>query len=168
MTKTTRALLIASAALLGCVGLGTRAASATATIDEYGYWASTLDTDDAGHKVCGVRTRMDGGGELRLIVISGVVHLVVHDPQWHMRYGDSFHVAIDVDDDRFHGSGQAVDSQTLLVESLSDDFLGQFIDGSQMVANFGGVRWRVSLSGSSRATGDMGSCLAIAKRALSS
>ena len=168
MTRTTRAMLIAAAALLGCVGLGTRAASATATINEYGYWASTLDTDNSGRQVCGVRARMDGGGELRLLVIDSAVHLVVRDPKWHMHYGDSFHVAIDVDDDRFRGNGQAVDSQTLLVESLSGDFLGQFIDGSQMVATFGGVRWRVSLSGSSRATGDMGSCLATVKRGLPS
>jgi hypothetical protein len=168
MTRTTRALLIAGAALLGCVGLGTGAAFATATINEYGYWASTLDTDDFGHRVCGVRTRMDGGGELRLMVINRAVHLVVHDPKWHMHYGDSFHVAIDVDEDRFRGNGQAVDSQTLLVESLSDDFLGQFIDGSQMVGNFGGVRWSVNLAGSSRATGDMGSCLAMVQGGLSS
>ena len=167
MTRTTRALLIAGAALFGCVGPGARAASATATINDYGYWASTLDTDSAGHQVCGVRTRMDGGGELRLMVINGAVHLIVHDPKWNMHYGDSFRVAIDVDEDRFRGNGQAVDSQTLLVESLSDNFLGQFIDGSQIVASFGGVRWRVSLAGSSRATGDMGSCLAMAKGGLS-
>ncbi len=168
MTRTTCALLIAGAALLGCVGLGARAASAATTIDDHGYWASTLDTDGSGHQVCGVRTRMDGGGELRLLIVDGAVHLVVHDPKWHMHYGDSFHVTIDVDEDRFRGSGQAVDSQTLLVESLSDDFLRQFIDGSQIVANFGGVRSRVSLSGSSRATGDLGSCLASVKRGLSS
>jgi hypothetical protein len=167
MTTTTRALLIAGAALLGCAGLGPRAASATATINDYGYWASTLDTDDAGRRVCGVRTRMDGGGELRLLVIDGAVHLVVHDPKWHMLYGDSFRVAIDVDGVRFEGSGQAVDSRTPLVESLSSNFLGQFIDGSQMVANFGGVHWRVSLAASSRATSDMGSCLAMLQDRLS-
>jgi hypothetical protein len=156
--------LLAGAALFGCLGLGAQPAAATSTITQYGYWASTLDTDDDGHRVCGVRTRMDGGGELRLMVIGGAVHLVAHDPRWHMRYGDSFHVAIGVDDGMFGGNGQAVDGQTILVKSLSNNFLGQFIEGGQMVANFGGVRWSVSLVGSGRATGDMGACLGAIQR----
>jgi hypothetical protein len=133
--------LLAAAALLGCIWLVARPVAATTTINEYGFWASTVDTDDDGNRVCGVRTRMHGGGELRLLVIDGDVHLIAHDPDWNLRHGISFGVKIDVDDESHSGTGTPVDSKTLMVMNLSSDFLGQFIDGIEMVANFGGVRW---------------------------
>jgi hypothetical protein len=159
---------LVSVALLGCLGLGTQTAAATVAADRYDDWASTMDTDDGGHRVCGVRTRMDGGGDLQVMVIDGAVQLIVRDIRWHMHYGDSFRVAIEVDNHRFGGDGQAVDSRTLMVTSLSGHFLRQFIDGVQMVTSFGGVRRSVSLVGSNLATGDMRSCLAAAQEGLPS
>lgn len=156
--------LLAGAALLGCLWLGTQPAGATTTIHEYGYWARTLDTDDDGNRVCGVRTEMHGGGELRLMVIDGDVHLIAHDPDWDMHRGDTYAVRIFVDNESFSGTGRAVDSETLMVKNLSNHFLDQFTDGMQMVASFGGIRWRVSLVGSSRAMDDMQTCIANQRR----
>jgi hypothetical protein len=166
-TFTTCRRLVAAAALLGYLGLGAvQPASATATISQYDYWASVVDTDDDGQRICGVRTHMDGGGELRLMVIDGGVHLVAHDPGWHMRTDTTSDVTIDVDDQTFTGTARVIDGQTLMVVNLSRDFLQQFIDGDQMLVNFGGVRWTVSLIGSGRATGDMGSCIAATRPGL--
>ena len=57
-----------------------------------------------------------------------------------------------------------VNSETLMVTNLTEHFLDQFIDGTQLLANFGGVRWNVSLIGSSRAIDDMQSCIAMLRR----
>jgi len=168
-TFTTCRRLVATAALLGYLGLGAvQPASATATINQYDYWASVVDTDDDGDRICGVRTHMENGAELRLMVINGGVHLVAHDPAWHMRADTTANVTISVDDETYTGKAQAIDGQTLLVANLTMDFLQQFIVGDQMLANFGGVHWTVSLIGSSRATNDMGSCIAAARRGLMS
>jgi len=160
--------LLAAAALLGCLGLATQPAGATMTIHEYGYWASTVDTDDEGNRVCGVRTTMHGGGELRLMVIDGDVHLIAHDPDWNMTRNDTYPVRIYLDKESFNGSGRAIGNDTLLVKNLSNHFLDRFIDGMQMSADFGGIRWRVSLVGSSRAMDDMQECIGNQHRGLMS
>jgi hypothetical protein len=150
--------------LLGSFWLGGPVVADTTTLHEYGYWASTLDTTDDGHRACGVRTEMQGGGELRLIVFDQDVHLIAHDPDWSMHRGDTLRVQVYIDGEGFKGVARVVNSETLMVTNLSEHFLDQFIDGTQMVASFGGVRWNVSLVGSSRAIDDMQACIATLRR----
>lgn len=152
--------LLASAALLNSLSLRVEPAAATTTLHEHDYWASTLDTDEDGHHACGVRTEMRGGGELRLMVIDNDLHLIAHDPDWNLRRGDMVRVLVYIDSDGFAGVARVVNNETLMVTNLSEHFLDQFIDGTQMVMNFGGNRWQVSLIGSSRAIGDMQACIA--------
>jgi hypothetical protein len=159
--------LAVAAALLGYLGLGTaQQAAADDTINQYGYWASVLDTTSDGHRICGVRTDLDGGAQLRLMVVGDAVHLVAHDPNWDLPDNATSRVMIVVDDQTFNGTAEVVDGQTLLVTNLTKDFLEQFVDGSEMLANFGGVRWSVNLVGSGRATSDMASCIAATRSGL--
>lgn len=156
---------LAAATVLAALGVGAaQPAAATTVISDYGYWTSVVDSDGSGQRICGVRTQMRGGGELRLMVIGGKVHLVARHPDWSMRSGETVRVAVAVDGDMFRGDANVLDGQTLVVMGLSRDFLDEFIDGSRMEANFGGVRWSVNLAGTSRATSDMGACLAATRR----
>ncbi len=139
-------------------------ASATETISQFGYWSAVADADSDGRPICGVRTQMTNGAELRLIVLNNAVHLVAHDPAWRLRRDGQARVAINVDGEVYRGTAQVADAQTLVVESLSTDFLAQFMDGNTMVADFGGVRWSVNLIGSGPATSAMGQCVATARR----
>jgi hypothetical protein len=160
---------VAGAVLFGYLGLAVmQSANATSTIAQHGYWSSVVDTTDDGHRVCGVRTRMGGGGELRLAIVNDDVHLVARDDRWHMRVGDTSRVSISVDGRIFSGNAKAIDGQTLIVASLADDFVSRFIEGDEMLADFGGVRWDVSLEGSSRVTGEMAACAAFARSGLTS
>jgi hypothetical protein len=137
----------------------TMAAGARAdTIDTHGYWTSVVDTVDQ-EQVCGVRTRMDNGAELRLLVSDGDVYLVAHDPRWHVPPRSQVRVTVSVDGSGYDGRATAIDGQTLVVQRLSDAFLDHFVDGNTMVADFGGVRWNVDLTGSSDATSDMIACV---------
>ena len=156
--------LMTGAALLGLLWLSGQAAAETTTLHEYGYWASTLDTTDSGQRACGVRTEMRGGGELRLIVFNDDVHLVAHDPDWNLQRGDNLRVRVYIDGEGFNGIARVVNSETLMVTNLTEHFLDQFIDGTQLIANFGSVRWNVSLVGSSRAIDDMQNCMEMLRR----
>jgi hypothetical protein len=86
------------------------------------------------------------------------VHLVARDPAWHMTANNTVRVSISIDGDRFNGTATALDSQTLVVENLTEEFLDEFIAGQTMLADFGGVRWTLDLTGSSDATSDMIDC----------
>ena len=163
-THVARLRLLAGAVLLGSLWLNSLAIAETTTLHQYGYWASTIDADDSGHRACGVRTEMKGGGELRLVVLYNDVHLVAHDPDWNMRRGETLPVRVDIDGAGFNGIARVVNSQTLMVTDLTVQFLDQFVDGTQMVANFAGIRWNVSLIGSTRAVEDMHSCMATLRR----
>jgi hypothetical protein len=158
--------LLVGAALLGSLGLGRQAALAeTTTLHEYGYWASTLDITDKGQRACGVRTEMRGGGELRLMVFNDDVLFIAHDPDWNLQRGDTLRVRVYIDGEGFNAIARVVNSETLMVTNLTEHFLDQFIDGTQLVAVFGGVRWNVSLIGSSRAIKDMQSCIEMLRHA---
>lgn len=155
--------IAATAALLAGLSLGATLPAGAATIGSYGYWTSVVNTAD-GQPVCGVRTQMNDGAELRLLVINDEVHLLARDPGWHMTTGDTSHVALNIDGHSFDGEGTAIDGQTLMVTDLTDAFITRFIGGTTMLADFGGVHWNVSLVGSGRATGAMGACVAYVHR----
>ncbi len=151
----------ATVALAGYIGFfATPRANATETamIAQHGYWSSVVDTTDDGRHMCGVRTRMTNGGELRLEVIDDEIHLIAHDDRWHMMTNGTSHVTITVDGEDFTGDGKAVNGQTLVVASLTRGFIERFMDGDEMIANFGGVRWDVNLVGSSQVAAEMAAC----------
>ncbi len=163
-TRLTCRRLLAGAALLGSLWLGGQALAETTILHEYGYWASTLDVTDKGQRACGVRTEMRGSGELRLMVFNEDVHFIAHDPDWNLQRGDTLRVRVYIDGEGFNGSARVVDNETLMVTNLTEHFLDQFIDGTQLVAYFSGVRWTVSLIGSGRAIQDMQSCMEMLRR----
>jgi len=146
-------------AIAGFQFSGTAAVADTQTIDQSGYWEAVTDTAPNGDAICGVRTHMRNGGELRLMVLDGGVHLVAHDPNWSMRADARPRVYVNVDGDVFRGNAVAADRTTLVVPGLTMSFLEQFIDGYSMDADLGGVRWTVNLRGSSRATSAMVECV---------
>ncbi len=149
--------LLAAGTLLA--GVGDAVTARAQTIDTYGFWSSELLTTDDGAPMCGVRTRMDNGAELHLMAVDGGVHLVAHDPRWHMRTDGVVHVSVSVDGSGYTGDGTAIDAQTILVPGLTQAFFDDFINGGSMTTDFGGVRWTVDLSGSSNATDDMLACV---------
>ena len=157
--------VMAAAVTIGCVEIATLApVGATETINQYGYWSVVTDTDDDGSAICGVRTSMNNGGELRLMVIGNQVHMVAHNPSWTMRAKGDLPVVLNVDGESYGGSASIVDPETLVVVNLSRDFLADFMEGNNLVADFGSVHWAVSLTGSSRATNAMGACVVAAQR----
>jgi hypothetical protein len=161
--------VMAAAVTVGCVELATLApVGATETINQYGYWSVVTDTDDDGSAICGVRTAISNGGELRLMVIGNQVHMVARNPAWTMRGKGDLRIVLNVDGESYGGSASIVDPQTLVVVNLSRDFLADFMEGNNLVADFGSVRWAVSLAGSSRATSAMGECVVAAQRGYAS
>jgi len=151
------------AAVLATLTIGTAAPTlATDTLETHGFWSSVVDTDRDGTRICGVRTRMESGGELRLLVIGDQILLAAYDSHWHMAADGNVRTTIAIDAAAYRGEAKAVDGQTLLVVGLTKSFVVDFMDGDLMVANFGGVRWRISLAGSAQATADMAACVTAA------
>jgi len=161
--------IAALAAVLAPLAVGTALpAHATSTLETHGLWSSVVDTDSDGNRICGVRTRMDGNAELRLLVIGDRIHLVAFDSDWHMRADSTVHTTVDIDDAGYRGDAKVIDGQTLMVVGLTRSFVADFMAGDEMVANFGGVRWRVNLEGSAQATADMAACVAAVSGGLTS
>jgi hypothetical protein len=158
-----------SAAAVTIAGLqlsGTAANADTQVIDRSSYWEATTDPGPNGKTVCGVRSHMTNGAELRLLVVDDEVHMVAHDPGWSMRSNAALPVSVNVDGDVYRGRALATDPRTLLMQGLTMDFLQQFVDGISMTADLGGYRWSVSLIGSSRATSAMVQCVTAARSGL--
>jgi hypothetical protein len=145
----------AMTALAGSLGL---AAMKPASAEAHAYWTSVVGTS-GGQQVCGVRTTMTDGGRLALMVVNNEVHMVAYDPRWNVTEGNTVVVTVSVDGDLFRGNATVTDQHTLVLANLSDRFLREFIDGNDMVTDFGGVRWNVDLTGSSNATDDMIGCV---------
>jgi hypothetical protein len=148
----------AVAAAIGLVAVGPARAGGTTTIAEHGYWSTVVDMTDDGVRVCGVRTHMHDGGELRLEVIDNDIHLFAHDDNWHLARGGTTRVLITINGHGFTGTAKALDGQTLVIGSLTRRFVYAFMDGDELLADFGGVQWDVSLEGSRQATGEMAAC----------
>jgi len=156
MTKfTTFGRFAAMAALVGSLGF---AAANPAAAETHDYWTSVVGTDK-GRPVCGVRTNMRDGGKLSLLVLNQEIHMVASDPAWRIPVGNTVVVTVSVDGDVFRGRATAADEHTLVLTSLTEAFVREFVDGSDMLADFGGVRWHVDLTGSSEATDDMINCV---------
>jgi len=145
----------AMAALAGSLGF---AASKPASAETYAYWSSVVAHVD-GHPVCGVRTNMTDGANLRLMTVDNQVRMIAFNPYWTMRPGNTVAVTVSIDGDIFRGSASVVDGQTLVLPNLTRNFFGAFRDGDDMVADFGGIRWHVGLAGSTAATDDMFQCI---------
>ena len=111
---------------------------------------------------------MSNGAELRLMVLNNAIHMTAFDPNWTMPASGTSKVTISVDGDTYRGKAEVVSPRLLLVSNLSNDFLEQFIGGYNMVTDFGGVRWTVSLIGSSSATSAMADCIRAARGSYSS
>ncbi len=155
--------IAAAAALLGTASLLTAApAAAEDVLFSHALWTSVV-YHDAGQLVCGVRTRMDQGGEVRLRVIDDQVDMVVVDPAWHLQTGATYRVKISIDGEMFNGKASAANSEALVVGGLTERFLDYFIQGDSMLADWGGVRWDINLAGSGRATDDMLNCVRAAR-----
>lgn len=158
--------IVTAVTIVGLELAGSSPAGAAETIGQHGYWTAILDTGRDGQGICGVRTQMTNGAELRLVVIGDEVHLVAYDPTWTMPADGEARVAINVDGEVYNGKAVAADARTLVVHNLTADFVEDFLNGLTMEANFGGARWTVSLVGSSRAAIGMGGCVAAAHRGL--
>lgn len=133
-------------------------------IGQHGYWMAVSDTGTDGDAICGVRTQMTNGAELRLMRVGEEVHLMAYDPTWTMPEDGEMRVSIDIDGEVYRGRAVAANARTLVVCNLTPDFLEEFMNGMKLRADFGGAHWTVSLIGSSRATSAMGDCMAAARR----
>ena len=154
---------LSTTALFAALSAGMAAqAKADFALGTHDYWTSFVQNVD-GQAVCGVRTSMSRGGKLGLMVVAGQVQLVAYDPSWSLTPGNVSDTVIRVDGNGFRGEAKVVDSHTLMITDLSRSFIEQFVDGSDMLADFGGGRWDISLIGSSGAAQDMVSCAAIAR-----
>jgi hypothetical protein len=146
----------AVAALVGSLGL---AAAKPARAETHAYWTSVVATTTGGQQVCGVQSAMSDGGKLSLMVLHNKVHMVAYDPHWSMPPGNTVAVTVLVDGDVFRGQGTVTDTHTVVLANLTGHFIGAFVGGNDMLADFGGVRWRVDLTGSSNAAHDMVECV---------
>jgi hypothetical protein len=158
--------IVTAVAIIGLELAGSAPVDAGETIGHDGYWSAIVDTGRDGDTICGVRTSMTNGAELRLMVLGDDVHLVAYDPAWTMPADGETRVAITVDGEQYRGKAVAADARTLVVRNLTPDFLEDFMNGRTLEANFGGAQWTVSLVGSSRAASGMGGCVAAARRGL--
>lgn len=149
--------------MIGCQN-GPAPAAAADILAQSGYWQTVSDTAKDGTPMCGVRTTLSNGAELRLIVVDNTIHLVAFDPAWSLPKTGSADVAINVDHASYRGHAEVGGPRTLIIEGLTPDFLSRFIGGSKMEANFGGIRWSISLFGSSGATTAMAGCLSKTRR----
>jgi hypothetical protein len=120
--------------IVGLELAGSAPASAGEAIKQHGYWSAILHTGDNGAPVCGVRTQMTNGAELRLIVIADEVQLVAYDPAWTIPQNSAARVSIDVDGEVYRGSAVASDASILVMGSLTPDFLEEFMNGLRMEA----------------------------------
>jgi hypothetical protein len=161
-------LAVNTVTIIGLELAGSAPVGASESMSQHGYWGVVTTTGDDGRAICGVRTQMTDGAELRLIAIGEELQLVAYDPAWTMPADGAARVSIAVDGEVYHGKAVASDSNTLVVHNLSADFLEEFINGMKMEADFGGAHWTVSLIGSSRATSAMGQCMAAASRGITS
>jgi hypothetical protein len=143
-------------------------AAAAATLSQHGYWAVVADAASDGSPVCAARTPLSNGAELRLSVTGPDITLVASDPAWTLARGGEADVTITVDGEIYEGTAAVAGPTTLAVQSLTPAFLGRFMNGTRMIADFGGVRWDVSLLGSGRATAALADCVASAKRVMAS
>jgi hypothetical protein len=159
-------LTVNAVTIIGLELAGSAPVGATETIGQHGYWGAVSDTGSDGGAICGVRTQMTNGAELRLMEVGAEVQLVAYDPAWAMPADGAARVSIAVDGEVYHGKAVAADSRTLVVRNLSSDFLEEFMNGMKMEVDFGGAHWTVSLIGSSRATSVMGQCMAAARRGI--
>jgi hypothetical protein len=150
----------AVAAVLGTLGLTTvlPTKASAAVIDDHGPWQSTVDFV-SGTKYCGVRTMLDSGAELRLLVRGNEVDLVATDQEWNMRENAVSRMYFSIDGQRFTGTAIAISSTTLVLNSLTEEFVDDFIIGRSMVINFGNIRWNIDLTGTVGATADLLACV---------
>ena len=161
-------LAVNAVTIIGLELAGSVPVGATETIGQHGYWAAVSDTGRDGDAICGVRTLMTNGAELRLMAVGDEVQLVADDPAWTMPADGAARVSIAVNGEVYHGKAVAADFRTLVVRNLSSDFLEEFMNGMKMEADFGGAHWTVSLIGSSQAASAMGECMAAARREITS
>jgi hypothetical protein len=159
-------LAVNAVAIIGLELAGHAPVNAAEAIGQHGYWTAVSDTGtgEGGDTVCGVRTQMTNGAELRLVRVGQEVHLIAYDPTWTMPADGETRVAITIDGEVYRGRAEAADANTLVVRNLTPDFLEEFMNGMKMEADFGGAHWTVSLIGSSRATSAMGDCMPTAQR----
>jgi hypothetical protein len=155
-------------AIIGLQLPGSASGAAAETMGQHGYWIAVSDTGPTGDAVCGVRTQMTNGAELRLLLVGDEVQLVAYDPTWAMPANGATRVSINIDGEVYRGRAMAADPKTLVVRDLSADFLDEFMNGMRMEADFGGAQWTVSLIGSGRATSAMADCMAAARRGVTS
>jgi hypothetical protein len=161
-------LAVNAVTIIGLELAGSAPVNATEAVGQHGYWTTVSDTGGDGDAICGVRTQMTNGAELRLMVVGEEVQLVAYDPTWAMPADGETRVSITVDGEVYRGKAVAYDAKTLVVRNLTPDFLEEFMNGRKMEADFGGAHWTVSLIGSSRATSAMGECMAAARRGVTS
>jgi hypothetical protein len=154
--------------LLAIVLLCGQTAARADTIGQHGRWSVFADTTRDGGQVCGVRTALPDGAELRIVAADQDMHLVVYNPGWTIRTAGEAKVAISMDRDTYVGRAAVAGPNTLVVESLTTDFLARFMNGNTMIANFGGVRWAVDLTGSGRAAAAMAACAVAARHTVMS
>lgn len=139
------------------------------TLARPGSWSSFTATARDGRPVCGVRTRLPDGAELRIVADNeGDVHLIAHSPGWAIKIQGEARVSISMDRDIYVGAASVANSSTLVIESLTAGFLARFIHGTSMKADFGGVRWSVGLYGSGRAAAEMVTCATALRHSVAS
>jgi hypothetical protein len=120
-------------------------------------WAAYAETGRTGDAVCGIRKALPNGAELRLVMAGQEVHLLARDPSWSLR-GAQTRVAVTIGRDTYVGVASVMAPDTLVVESLSADFMDHFMAAPSLKAEFGAARWHVDLRGSGDAAWSMADC----------
>ena len=155
-----RALAIAMIAVGICMAL----ASFAHGKDRSAGWSPFAEPGRDGNPTCGVRTILPSGAELILVAMGNDVQLVAHDASWALPAGQA-RVMVIIGNEAYAGSARVADPQTLVVESVTGDFLRHFVSANAMTAEFGGVRWSVDLAGSGQAAWAMADCATHVRRA---
>ncbi len=116
---------------------------------EHGSWAVVKD----GNSIM-IVDRFESGAKLAILPSGGKFSLLLMDPAWELRQGDSFVINIDVDGTNYVGTARVVDGQAVAVEGLAHDFLQAVYKGQRASLRIGNRSWELTLAGAAQSIDD--------------
>jgi hypothetical protein len=123
----------------------------------HGAWRSFV-TEVDGAYACGISTDIEDGGVLAIVATSSSLGFYAADPNWSLRPGEVYALAVDVSDEVYDGSALAVDETAVFRAGLNFNLLERLYDGDAAIVRFGDISWSLDLRGTPEAFHDMAIC----------
>lgn len=94
---------------------------------------------------------LDRGAKFAIVKTAGEVRLILHDPSWSLREGDSFTLPVTIDGRSYRATGTATDATDIAVRDVRDDVMREMLNAETGVIEVGGATWTLSFSAAARA-----------------